>query len=53
MKLDAPVTDFYRVFNRVADLENKGQHAAAMADWEKAWNSIPRRPRPTSISGWL
>jgi len=40
-KLDAPVTEFYRVFNSAADLENKEQHAAAMVEWEKALELDP------------
>ncbi len=40
-KLDAPVTEFYRVFNLAADLENKQQYAAAMTEWQKALELDP------------
>ena len=40
-KLDAPVTNFYRVFNQAAEMEDKRQYAAAMAEWQKALELDP------------
>ena len=36
VKLEAPVTEFYRVFDQAMDLEKKERHSAALAEWEKA-----------------
>jgi tetratricopeptide (TPR) repeat protein len=41
LKLDAPVTEFYQVFDRAMDLEKKQQHSAAMAEWKKALQLDP------------
>jgi tetratricopeptide (TPR) repeat protein len=36
VKLEAPVTEFYRMFDQAMDLEKKEQHSAAFAEWGKA-----------------
>jgi tetratricopeptide (TPR) repeat protein len=51
LKLDAPVTDFYRVFDRAMDLETKQQHSAAMAEWKKALELDPEDAKANYILG--
>ena len=41
LKLDAPVTEFYVVFDRAVDLLKKEQYSAAIAEWEKALQLDP------------
>ena len=41
LKLDAPATEFYQVFDRAMDLEKKGQRSAAIAEWKKALELDP------------
>jgi tetratricopeptide (TPR) repeat protein len=41
LKMDAPVTEFYVVFDHAVDLVKKKQYAAALAEWEKALELDP------------
>jgi tetratricopeptide (TPR) repeat protein len=36
LKITAPATDFFRVFDRAVDLTKKNQDEAALAEWKKA-----------------
>ncbi len=36
LKIDAPATDFFRVFDKAVDLTKKNQTEAALAEWKKA-----------------
>jgi len=36
LKIDIPVTEFYRLFDRAWELAEKGQYAAAIGEWRKA-----------------
>ncbi len=35
-KMDAPATDFYRIFDQAGELARKGEYAAALSEWRKA-----------------
>ena len=35
-KMDAPATDFYRIFDLAGELARKGDYAAALVEWRKA-----------------
>jgi tetratricopeptide (TPR) repeat protein len=45
LKLDAPATKFYDVFDHAMELEKKHQHSAAMAQWRKALELDPEDAR--------
>jgi|CZKE01.1.fsa_nt_gi tetratricopeptide (TPR) repeat protein len=36
LKIDVPAAEFYRLFDSALELEGKGQHADAVAEWRKA-----------------
>jgi tetratricopeptide (TPR) repeat protein len=36
VKMDAPATDFYRIFDVAGELARKGDYAAALLEWRKA-----------------
>ena len=40
-KMDAPATDFYRIFDLAGELARKGDYAAALAEWRKAVEMDP------------
>lgn len=40
-KMDAPATDFYRVFDEAGELARKGDYAAALSEWRKAVDLDP------------
>ena len=40
-KIDAPVTDYYRIFDRATALAGKGEFPAAIAEWRKALELEP------------
>ena len=40
-KMDAPATDFYRIFDVAGDLARKGDYAAALVEWRKAVDMDP------------
>ncbi len=41
VKMDAPVTDFYRVFDQAAALAEKGRYKEAIPEWRKALELNP------------
>jgi len=51
LKLDAPVTKFYDVFDRAMALEKKGQHSAAVAEWRKALELDPEDAKANNNLG--
>ncbi len=40
-KMDAPATEFYRIFDLAGELARKGDYAAALAEWRKAVDIEP------------
>jgi tetratricopeptide (TPR) repeat protein len=40
-KMDAPATDFYRIFDLAGELARKGDYAAALVEWRKAAETDP------------
>ena len=40
-KMDAPATDFYRIFDLAGELARKGDYAAALVEWRKAVEMDP------------
>jgi cytochrome c-type biogenesis protein CcmH/NrfG len=40
-KIEVPVSEFYRLFDRAWELGEKGQYAAAIAEWHKALEMSP------------
>ncbi len=40
-KMDAPATDFYRIFDQAGELARKGDYAAALIEWRKAVDLDP------------
>ena len=45
LKIDAPATDFFRVFDRAVDLTKKNQTEAALAEWKKAVELNPEEAK--------
>ena len=45
LKIDAPATDFFRVFDRAVDLAKKNQTGAALAEWKKAVELNPEEAK--------
>jgi tetratricopeptide (TPR) repeat protein len=41
-KMDAPATDFYRIFDVAGELARKGDYAAALLEWRKAVELDPQ-----------
>ena len=41
-KMDAPATDFYRIFDLAGELARKGDYAAALVEWRKAVELDPQ-----------
>jgi Flp pilus assembly protein TadD len=41
-KMDAPATDFYRMFDQAGELARKGDYAAALIEWRKAVELDPQ-----------
>ena len=44
-KMDAPATDFYRMFDLAGELARKGDYAAALIEWRKAVDLDPEDGR--------
>jgi len=44
-KMDAPATDFYRIFDLAGELARKGDYAAALLEWRKAVELDPQDGR--------
>jgi tetratricopeptide (TPR) repeat protein len=45
LKIEAPATEFYRVFDQAAELSTKGQYAEAVVVWRKALELGPGEPK--------
>ncbi len=45
LKIDAPATDFFRVFDRALDLTRKNQAGEALLEWEKAVQLNPEEAK--------